>query len=69
MKLTARIWTDEDVFLAECLELGVISQGKTADDAIAGLRDGCQAFLECADRQEIEERLGRLRPFEVPWER
>ena len=69
MQMIARIWPEEGGFVAECVELRVVSQGDTADGAVANLREAVEAFLECADRSEISERLHAgtyVRTFDVP---
>jgi predicted RNase H-like HicB family nuclease len=69
MQLIARVWPEDDGFVAECVELRVVSQGDTADVAVANLREAVEAFLECADRDEVRERLHvgtYVRTFDVP---
>jgi predicted RNase H-like HicB family nuclease len=69
MQLIARVWPEDGGFVAECVELRVVSQGDTADGAVANLREAVEAFLECADREEIHERLHAgtyVRTFDVP---
>lgn len=43
---TVIIQKDEDMFVAECLEVGTISQGKTIDEAIANLKEATELYLE-----------------------
>jgi predicted RNase H-like HicB family nuclease len=57
MQLIARVWPEDGGFVAECVELRVVSQGDTEDAAVANLREAVEAFLECADRDEVRERL------------
>jgi hypothetical protein len=53
MQLTARIWSEEGRFVAECVELKVVSQGDTEDEALANLptrndhRYGHPLFRRC----------------------
>jgi predicted RNase H-like HicB family nuclease len=68
MQLTARIWSEEGGFVAECAELKVVSQGDTADEALANLREAVIGFLECADPAEVRERMHegmQIRTFDV----
>ncbi len=68
MRLTARIWPEDDGFVAECVELKVVSQGETEDDALSNLGEAVEGFLECADPSEVNERMHsdlRIRTFDV----
>lgn len=57
MNLTARIWHEDGLFVAECLELGLASQGTTTQDAFDNLKEATELLLECADEAEIQSRL------------
>lgn len=37
---------EEDMFVAECPEVGTVSQGKTIDKAIANLKEATELYLE-----------------------
>ncbi|MBA3708999.1 MAG: type II toxin-antitoxin system HicB family antitoxin [Planctomycetes bacterium] len=68
MQLTARVWPEDDGFVAECVELGVASQGDTEDQAMVHLREAVEGFLEAADPVEVQERLHEgthIRTFDV----
>jgi predicted RNase H-like HicB family nuclease len=68
MQLTARIWPEEGGFVGECVELRVVSQGDTEDEALANLHEAVEGFLECADPAEVRERMHaemRIRTFDV----
>ena len=65
---TALIQRDEGGWSALCPELDVASQGTTADDAKANLREAVELFLETASPEEIQTRLKvevLLSPLEV----
>ncbi len=67
-QLLARVWPEEGGFVAECVELRVVSQGDTQDEAMANLREAVELFLETADESEVHERLHAgtfVRTFEV----
>jgi predicted RNase H-like HicB family nuclease len=69
MQLIARVWPEEGGYVAECVELRVVSQGDTADAAVANLREAVEGFLECADPAEVQERMhadAYVRTFDVP---
>lgn len=49
--MTARTFTailhrEGDLYVAECPEVGTVSQGRTVDDAIANLREATELYLE-----------------------
>jgi predicted RNase H-like HicB family nuclease len=54
---TAVIHREEDMFVALCPELDVVSQGATIEEARSNLAEAIELFLECADESEIGERL------------
>ena len=44
--LTAVIHQEDDLFVAECPEIGTVSQGKTFEEALANLREATELYLE-----------------------
>ena len=44
--LTAIIYWEEDVYVAECPEVGTASQGETVEEAIANLQEATELYLE-----------------------
>jgi predicted RNase H-like HicB family nuclease len=57
MQPTARIWPEEGGFVADCVELSVVSQGDTEEEALSNLQEAVAGFLECADPSEVRERM------------
>jgi predicted RNase H-like HicB family nuclease len=57
VQLTARIWPDDRGFIAECVELNVVSEGDSEKAALSNLREAVEGFLECADPSEVRERM------------
>lgn len=45
-KFTAVITKEENWYVAHCVELGVVSQGKTIADAKANLNEAVELYLE-----------------------
>lgn len=45
---TAVIWEEDDVFVAQCPELGVASDGDTAEQALDNLREAVELYVENA---------------------
>jgi predicted RNase H-like HicB family nuclease len=66
-KFTAVITKEENWYVAHCLELGVVSQGKTIEAAQANLREAVELFLESFGEEDVPETTGEivLYPFEV----
>ena len=43
---TAVIHKEDDWYVAECPEIGTVSQGKTIEEAIANLQEATELYLE-----------------------
>jgi predicted RNase H-like HicB family nuclease len=43
---TAVIHQEDDLYIAECPEVGTVSQGYTLEDAIANLKEATELYLE-----------------------
>jgi predicted RNase H-like HicB family nuclease len=43
---TAVLHKEEDIYVAECPEVGTISQGYTIEEAIANLKEATELYLE-----------------------
>ena len=43
---SAVIHKEEDMYIAECPEVGTVSQGKTVDEAIDNLKEATELYLE-----------------------
>ena len=54
---TALLQKEGDLYVALCPELDVASQGATVEQALANLKEAVELFLECADPEEIKQRL------------
>jgi predicted RNase H-like HicB family nuclease len=46
MTFTAVLHREGDLFVAECPEVGTVSQGASVDEAVANLREATELFLE-----------------------
>jgi predicted RNase H-like HicB family nuclease len=44
--LTAVIHLEEDLYVAECPEVGTVSQGSTIEEAIENLEEAAEIYLE-----------------------
>ena len=58
---TASISQEGEMFIAQCLEIDVASQGKSEDDAINNLKEALELYLE-PPRPTV---MPKLRKFEV----
>ena len=43
---TAVLHKEEDLYVAECPEVGTVSQGYTVEEALANLKEATQLYLE-----------------------
>lgn len=44
--LTAVLHREEDLYVAECPEVGTISQGQTVEEAVENLKEATELYLE-----------------------
>ena len=44
--LSAVIHKEEDVYIAECPEVGTVSQGETLEQAVENLKEATELYLE-----------------------
>ncbi|HOJ39107.1 MAG TPA: type II toxin-antitoxin system HicB family antitoxin [bacterium] len=67
MKFTGVITKEERWYVAHCVELGVVSQGKTIEEAQANLKEAVELYLESFGTEELPESKGEvvLYPLEV----
>lgn len=61
--LTAILHKEEDMYVAECPEVGTVSQGKNIEEAINNLKEATELYLE--EFPLKEERKTLLTTFEV----
>ena len=43
---TAILHREDDLYVAECPEVGTVSQGNTVEEAVANLKEATEAYLE-----------------------
>ncbi|MBN1423315.1 type II toxin-antitoxin system HicB family antitoxin [Candidatus Fermentibacteria bacterium] len=43
---SAVVHREDDLYVAECPEVGTVSQGSTADEAVVNLREATELYLE-----------------------
>ena len=51
---TAVIRQEDDLFSADCPEIGTVSQGETVDEAIANLTEATELYLEAFPLQNSD---------------
>ena len=44
--VTAIVWKEGDVFVADCPQLEIASQGETEDEALSNLQEAIELYLE-----------------------
>ena len=44
--LTAVLHKDDDMYVAECPEVGTVSQGNTIEEAVENLKEATELYLE-----------------------
>jgi predicted RNase H-like HicB family nuclease len=60
---TAVLHKEEDLYVAECPEVGTVSQGYTIEEAIANLKEATELYLEEFPLPEISRPI--LTTFEA----
>jgi predicted RNase H-like HicB family nuclease len=63
--LTAVLHREGDLFVAECPEVGTVSQGRTLEEAIANLKEATELYLEEFPVPETDRSF--LTTFEVTY--
>ena len=64
MIFTAVIHQEEELFVAECPEVGTASQGKTILETLANLKEATEVYLEEFPQQTSSHPI--MTTFEVP---
>jgi len=52
--IQVKIYKGEKYYVAECLDLSVVSQGKTLDEVVENIRGAIELHLEGEDLKELE---------------
>ncbi len=60
-RFQASTWREGELFVAQCLEIDIASQGVSTTDALANLREALELFFETASPAEIQQRLHTYR--------
>ncbi len=60
---TAVIHKEDDWYVADCPEVGTVSQGKTVEEAVANLKEATELYLEEFPLPEVDRPF--LTTFEV----
>ena len=66
-RFTAIITKEDNWHVAHCVELGVVSQGKTIEEAQANLKEAVELYLESFETEDVPESTAEVvfYPFEV----
>ena len=62
--LSAILRKEDDMFVAECPEVGTVSQGKNVEEALENLREATELYLE--EFPSINDNKPIVTVFEVP---
>jgi predicted RNase H-like HicB family nuclease len=62
---TAVIDKEDDLYVADCPEVGTVSQGHTVEEVIANLKEATELYLEEFPLPDIRRPL--LTTFEAPY--
>jgi predicted RNase H-like HicB family nuclease len=54
---TVILYWEEDVYVAECPEVGTASQGETIEEALANLKEATELYLEEFPMPQLARRL------------
>lgn len=54
---TAIVYKEDDVYIAECPEVGTVDQGETIEQAITGLKEATRLYLEEFPLRETSPRF------------
>jgi len=67
LKFTAVITKEENWYVALCIEVGVVSQGKTIEEARANLKEAVELYIESFGADDLTESKGEVMicPLEV----
>jgi len=67
VKFTAIITKEKKWYVAHCVELGVVSQGKTIEEAQKNLREAVELYIESFGTDDLPESTGEIvfYPLEV----
>ena len=57
--ITVSVVQDDDVYISQCLDYDIASQGSTSQEAIDNIKEAVTLFLELASPKEIQSRLER----------
>jgi len=60
-KFTAVIAREEDWYVAHCIELGVVSQGHTIEEAQANLKEAVELYLESFGELDGADQVGEVK--------
>ena len=60
---TAVLHKEEDMYVAECPEVGTVSQGKTIEEALNNLKEATELYLKEFPLKEVSKPL--MTTFEV----
>lgn len=64
---TAIIHKEEDMYVAECLEVGTVDQGATIEEALANLKEATKLYLEASSLPDTDTNPRFVTSIEVSY--
>ncbi len=64
-KFTAVIVKEENWYVAHCIELNVVSQGKTIEEAQANLKEAVELYIESFGTEDLPRSAGEVVLYQV----
>lgn len=66
-RFTVAITKEDKWYVAHCLELGVVSQGKTVEDAKVNLKEAVELYIESFGAEDLPDTTGEviIYPLEI----
>ncbi len=52
-KISIVLDKEDDMYVSHAVDLGVTSQGRTVEEALANVKEACELYLKHADPEEI----------------
>jgi predicted RNase H-like HicB family nuclease len=56
-EFTVTIRREENIYVAQCVEMDVVSQGETREESLSNLKEAIELVFELGDKSEILRRL------------
>lgn len=58
-KFSALIHKEEDMFVAECVEIGTFSQGNSIEEALKNVIEATELYIEDMSEEELDQKCNQ----------